>query len=112
MDKAGKKRIELPEARVIAGSIAEMGNKYTAASVGLTRGVAPAQVAQDIKELADKFRAAEKLGLPEAETVAGTLDALAKKYHASSEKEFSIPEAKVIAGTLDALAKKYKGDNF
>lgn len=108
MTDKGSKGISLPKAELISGTLFDLAKKYKAAAdVGL-RPVTPEKVAEDIARLSAEVKARGAITVPDAEYIAGTLDALGKKYKAAAEMDLRAPAAEVISGTLDDVAKKYK----
>jgi len=103
-------KLPSPTATTIAGTLDELAKKYKAVADMDMRAPSSETVAKELQKIAKQVEESGKsFGAPEAYTIAGSLDALCKKYKAAADFDFSVPTATNISGTIDELAKKYKG---
>lgn len=109
MTDSSNRPLSMPEAQAIAGTLDNLAVKYKAAAEAGLRPITAASVNEEIAKVLASVKNAKTFGAPEAELLAGKLEALAKKYTAASELDMRAPLAETIAGNLDALCKKYKG---
>lgn len=109
MAENSNRPLSMPEAEAIAGTLDNLAKKYKAAAETGLRPLTAATVNEEIAKVLASVKDIKSFGPPEAELLAGKLEALAKKYTAASEIDLRAPLAETIAGNLDALCKKYKG---